>query len=240
MSVLKIEDLGFSFPNSQPIFEHLNFELKKGESLAVLGESGAGKTTLAYLIKRIIPMIMKGEIKGSIFFHDKPLKKYSFEELNQRIGMMMPNPESYMFTQSVFEEIMFAVRNYGLPKTNVENVLEFLGISALRDRPPQNLSSGQKQLVSLAMVLATRPEIIILDEPNLHLDLKSEEKLISVIQKLKAEECISFIVIGHDANFAVQIADKALYLGKKGYKFGPISEFTETTQRISWKKEFYI
>jgi energy-coupling factor transporter ATP-binding protein EcfA2 len=237
--VLKIEDLGFSFPNGQPIFEHLTFNLKKGESLAVLGESGAGKTTLAYLIKRIIPILMKGTIRGSIFFHDKPLKKYSFVELNKRIGMMMPNPESYMFTQSVYEEVMFAVRNYGLPKTNVEDVLNYLGISALRDRPPQNLSSGQKQLVSLAMVLATRPEIIILDEPNLHLDMKSEEKLISIIKKLKADECISFIIIGHDANFAVQIADKALYLGGQGYKFGDITEFTEQTQQITWKKEFY-
>ena len=238
--MLKIEDLGFSFPNCPPVFEHLSFELKKDDSLAIFGESGAGKTTLAYIIKKIIPLLMKGTLTGKIFFHEKPIKQYRFEELNKRIGMMMPNPESYMFTQTVYDEIMFAVRNYGLPKTNVDSVLDYLGIRSLKDRPPQNLSSGHKQLVSLAMVLATRPEIIILDEPNLHLDFRGEEKLVSVIKNLKKDEGISFIIIGHDAHFATEIAERALYLGKNGHRFGNISEFTESITLISWKKEFYL
>lgn len=169
--ILEIKDGSFYYSKEKFIFDHINFELGEGEIMAVMGKNGIGKTTL---LKCIIGLLQWTDgysaINGKII---------DFKSLNQ-VGYV-PQAHKTSFSYTVFEMVLFGKIGHNSyfanPKTQdyeeVEKVLVRMGISELRDKPCNELSGGQLQLVFIARALVNSPKLLILDEPESHLDFRN-------------------------------------------------------------------
>ena len=187
----------------------LEFTVKKGERVALLGANGAGKTTL---LKHILGLLKpsKGEVKVfGLNPHD------DFEKIQRRIGIVFQNVESQLIGPTVLEDVMFSPINYGdsyeLAYDKAKNIMERLNIWELRDKVIHYLSGGEKRKVALAGALVLEPELMLLDEPFSGLDKKSIRELINLINTFNEEHAVSWIISTHDVELVTDFAD-VMYL----------------------------
>ncbi len=193
MEILKVEDLRVEIEGRE-VLKGVNFSLKAGEKLIIVGDNGSGKTTLAETLMGFIKP--KG---GKIVFKGKELKEEKdFKEMRREVGYCFQNPEDQLFCPTVEEEIAFAPLALGRGRERAERLVEELlkgfQIEHLRRRPTHKLSGGEKRIVSVAAVLAMEPEILILDEPTLGLDRKRFELLASFLKETER----GIILITHE------------------------------------------
>ena len=152
---------------------------------------------------------LKGEIR--VFGEDASSK--SFQKLRQKIGIVFQDPDDQLFNQSVIEDVAYGPKNLRLPEEVIqqrcEHILEDIGISHLKNRPPHRLSFGEKKKVSLATALVLRPELLILDEPTANLDLISRRGLIDLLNELNAEGT-TIVISTHDVEALPELADRVI------------------------------
>jgi cobalt/nickel transport system ATP-binding protein len=207
-SIISVKDLKFSYPSSVSTIHDVSFEIKQGEKVALLGPNGSGKSTLILLIAGLL-MPNKGEIK---VFGQQTTSK-DFQKYRSRVGLVFQDPDDQLFTPSVIEDIEYGPKNLGLPAEVItkrcDHILEDIGISHLRNRPPHRLSFGEKKKVSLATALVLRPELLILDEPTANLDLVSRRGLIDMLNELSAEGT-TIVTSTHDVEALPELADRII------------------------------
>ena len=182
MEVLKVENLTVEIEGRE-VLKEVNFSLKAGEKLIIIGDNGSGKTTLAETVMGFVK-----PKEGRIIFKEKELKEEKdFKEMRHKVGYCFQNPEDQLFCPTVEEEIAFAPLALGRGRERAEklvrDLLKRFQIDHLRRRPTHKLSGGEKRIVSVAAVLAMEPEILILDEPTLGLDRKRFELLSSFLKE---------------------------------------------------------
>jgi cobalt/nickel transport system ATP-binding protein len=206
--VVTVEDVKFSYPAGVSALKGVSFEIKKGERVAILGPNGSGKSTLILLIAGLL-----SPSKGQITVLGQKTSSKEFSKLRSRIGMVFQDPDDQLFTPSVKEDIEYGPKNLGLSPEVIsercDHILEDIGISHLKNRPPHRLSFGEKKKVALATALILRPELLILDEPTANLDLVSRRALIDLLNELNAEGT-TIIVSTHDVEALPELADKVL------------------------------
>ena len=206
--IVSVEDVKFSYPAGVSALKGVSLEIKKGEKVAILGPNGSGKSTLILLIAGLL-----NPTKGQIKVFGQPTTSKDFPKLRSRIGLVFQDPDDQLFTPTVREDVEYGPKNLGLPAKVIsercDHILEDIGISHLRDRPPHRLSFGEKKKVSLATALILRPELLILDEPTANLDLLSRRALIDLLNELNAEGT-TIIISTHDVEALPELADRVI------------------------------
>jgi cobalt/nickel transport system ATP-binding protein len=203
--IINLQNIKYRYPgNDEDTLKGLDLSLNKDERIGLIASNGSGKTTLF----RIIMGLTKPS-SGTISIFDKSVKKEKdFIKVRQKIGLLFQDADDQLFSPTVIEDVAFGPLNQGKTKEEALEIatktLEFLGIEQFKDRINFKLSGGEKRLVSLATVLAMKPEAILLDEPTTGLDEKTKDKLVNVLNSLK----ITSIIISHDAGFINKVTDK--------------------------------
>ena len=201
-TVIKTENLKFSYKDEEtgretPILKGIDFCVKKGEFVAVLGHNGSGKSTLAKHLNAInIPTSGSVNVCGMDTADEKLL--YS---IRQKVGMVFQNPDNQLVASIVEEDVAFAPENLGVPREEirerVDHALGAVGMTEFRRHAPHMLSGGQKQRIAIAGVLAMRPEILVLDEPTAMLDPSGRREIMKTVKKLNEEENMTVVLITH-------------------------------------------
>ncbi len=217
--VIRVEHLYYRYPRADKyVLQDINFTVEKGEFLAVTGENGAGKTTLSLLLSGIIPQSQDGKMQGDVFVKGMNTREHSLSTLSQNIGIVLEDPETQLFTTSVFDEVAFGAENLNIPRDEIIDRANWaLGVVTLRgydDRPPTMLSGGQKQRVAIASALAMRPDILILDEPTSQLDPMGTVEVFQVVKDLKEKYGMTIVMVTHKSEEIAYFADKLLVLNE--------------------------
>lgn len=209
-SIVSVKDVKFSYPAGVSALKGVSLEIKQGEKVAILGPNGSGKSTLILLIAGLL-----SPNKGQIKVFGQTTSSKDFPKLRSRIGIVFQDPDDQLFTPSVKEDIEYGPKNLGLPPEVInercDHILEDIGISHLKDRPPHRLSFGEKKKVSLATALILRPELLILDEPTANLDLLSRRGLIYMLNELNAEGT-TIVISTHDVEALSELADRVIVI----------------------------
>ena len=198
-----------------PAVEQVSFQIRKGEILAVAGQTGSGKSTLLYMLNGIYrPMGGTLKVDGIDVGKTKNLK-----ELRKKIGFVFQYPEYQLFESTVLADVMYGALNFGMSKSEAEQAArEALALVNISEEyfeySPFDLSGGQKKRVALAGILAYKPEILILDEPVAGMDPKSKRELFALIRRLHEERNITVIFVSHDMKDVYEIADRILVMGQ--------------------------
>ncbi len=209
MSLLSLKNVHFSYLNFRtgiPEFSlsDINLDFDKGEFISVLGPNGTGKSTLL----KIITGTLKPN-NGELLFNDKAYKQISRKDLAKKIAFV-PQATLSVFSFTVYEIVMMGrtpyLNFYGYEsdedKKIVENALRTVDIWHLKDHNINEVSGGEAQLAYIARAIAQQPEIILLDEPNAHLDIKHQISIFNLIKELNLESDLTVISVSHDLNLA--------------------------------------
>lgn len=220
MAVLDVKDLSFSFPQSDSLWENLNFSLEAGSITLLAGPNGSGKSTLlSHMVYKLAP---HGKKSGQIFFHGKDLKMWEGKDLIQSIAYVGPNPDRQMVSESVWQELAFAPENLGMDpytmRLRVADVCNFFGIQDWFWQKTSELSGGQKQILNLASALVLQPDLLILDEADAHLDPLMREQFWDTIKRLNDVLGLTVLMCSHNWSKVLPLVDQVLYLEDKTIK----------------------
>ena len=212
MEILTVKNLSFSYPEAEkPALENISFSVREGEFVVLCGESGCGKTTLLRLIKRELAPV--GSMSGDILFCGKPHGELDTRSLASDIGYVMQNPESQIVTDKVWHELAFGMESLGCPSEKIRlragEMAGYFGIDSWFRRDTASLSGGQKQLLSLASVMALSPKLLLLDEPTAQLDPVAASNFITAVCKLNRDLGVTVIMAEHRLEELFPIADRA-------------------------------
>ena len=212
---VRVSDLYYTYPDGTEALEGINFNAMHGERIAIIGPNGSGKTTLLLHFNGLfLPT------RGEVFINEEKVTKKNLDKIRMSVGLVFQDPDDQLFAPTVWDDVAFGPRNLGLSKIEVEervnNTLEMLKIADLKDKSPDNLSQGEKRLVSIAGVLAMNPEIIVLDEPTSNLDPRTSSSLISLLLDLNRAMNFTLIIATHDVDSVPLYADR-IYIMNKGH-----------------------
>jgi cobalt/nickel transport system ATP-binding protein len=206
--ILEAVDLEYSYPDGTKALRKVNLQVQKGEKLAILGSNGAGKSTLFMQFNGIYR-----PNSGYIKYQEQGIsyKNKALIELRKKVGIVFQDPDSQLFSASVYQDISFGPLNLGLSEEEViERVKQALTdteTTDLEDKPTHLLSYGQKKRVSIAGVLAMEPEVIIFDEPTAGLDPRHSQEFMLLLEKLNIEGK-TIILSTHDVDLAYSWSDR--------------------------------
>ena len=203
---LEVKNLSFAYEPKSPILRTIHFSVAEGEKLGVIGGNGAGKTTLFLSICGILR-----PTAGEINLLGQPIKTGQFYP---EIGFIFQNPDDQLFCPTVRDDIIFGLENLGLDAREIDRrtteVMELTGITALAERMPQQLSGGEKCMVAISAVLAMYPRIVLYDEPNANLDLRSRRRLITFLQNSSQTIMLS----SHDLEMILEVCDRVIVMNQ--------------------------
>ena len=218
--VLKVSKLRFQYPDQDsPILDKIDLKLYPGEIRILIGRSGSGKSTLLNALCGFIPHSIDGDLSGVIKINGENIQNKTIYEIAKDISMVQQDPEAQLCTTDVFNEIAFALENFMYPpkviKNRVQKILMRLGIDHLKDRKIHNLSGGEKQKVAIASMLVLKPKILVFDEPTANLDPHSTQGFIEFLDTLKHESNIGILIVDHNPQQYMSIADHLLFLEQR-------------------------
>jgi len=214
-SAVKVKNLRFKYLRGlKNALDGIDFEMAKGEAVAISGKSGAGKSSLFLCLNRVIPNFYAGDFSGEIEIFSEPVKDRRTFELARKIGLVLQDFESQLFSTRAELDIAFGPENLGVPRQEIgkriENALAAVGMENFRNRSPESLSGGEKQRLAIASVLALEPSIILFDEACTDLDPAGREQVRSVIRSLK-EQGRTIVIIDHEPE-GLASADRVVIL----------------------------
>lgn len=218
-SPLVIENLSFRYRDRQGAAIHnISFETRAGEILLIAGASGCGKTTLIRCINGLIPRSYKGDMTGRVLVFGEETASWKLSQISQKIGTVLQDPERQILGTKVLNEVSFGLENLNVPREEilrrVDESLQFLKISHLRDRETFTLSGGEKQKVALAGVLAMRPSILLLDEPLASLDPASAQDTLDTVRFL-ADQGMTVLMVEHRVEDVLRIKpDRVMFMSE--------------------------
>lgn len=210
MPVIEVDSLHYTYPNGVEALRGVSLSIERGEFIAIMGENGAGKTTL---IKHFNGLLKP--TKGCVRVDGVDTREASVAELSKRVGVVFQNPDSQLFSETVEEEVAFALRNFGFSEEVVEKrvrwALSLLGLEQYRTSSPFLLSGGERKRLALASVLAWDPEVVVLDEPTIGQDYGQKEKLRQFITQLNTQGK-TVVVVTHDIEFVADCNPRVILM----------------------------
>jgi energy-coupling factor transport system ATP-binding protein len=209
-----IKNLSFSYPN-KIVLKNLSFGINDGEFIGLVGPTGCGKTTLALCMNGLIPNSIKGKFSGRVLVDGLNTRKHKVSELAKKVGLVFQNPDWQIFNLTVEDEVAFGLKNLGFDniEKRVRDSLDIVGLNGFEKRDPQTLSQGQKQKLCVASVIATDPNIIVLDEPTSQLDYKNTVNIHEILKELN-EKGKTIFMIEHDTDFLAEYADRVFIMNE--------------------------
>jgi len=209
---IRVRDLYYTYPGGVEALKGVNLEVYHGEVLAIMGENGAGKTTLVKHFNGILK-----PSRGQVLVKGIDTRHASVAELSRIVGFVFQNPDHQLFADTVYEEVAFALRNFGYPEHVVENrvrwALNLMDLWKYRSKSPFSLSVGERKRLTIASVLAYDPEIIVLDEPTAGQDYHQKEKISEIVRLLRLMNK-TVVMVTHDVEFVTEHVDRVAIMAK--------------------------
>ena len=209
-TVLEVKNLSFSYDGVKQVIDDVSFDVKKGEMLAIVGKNGAGKSTISKLL-----LGFEKPDSGTIKLHGRDIKDDTIYERGLKIGLVLQNPNQMICCTQIFDEVAFALKNQGVNedeiKERVYETLKICGLYEFRNWPISALSYGQKKRVTIASILVTRPDIIILDEPTAGQDYRHYTEIMTFLEKLN-KEGQTIIMITHDMHLMLEYCHRSVVI----------------------------
>lgn len=211
--MIEVENVHFSYPNKVEALKGVSIKIKDGEFVAIMGQNGAGKSTLV----KHFNGLLKPSI-GTVRADGVETTKTSVANLARNVGFVFQNPDHQLFSETVEDEISFALKNFGFDPKVIENrvtwALNLLSLTQYRKTSPFLLSGGERKRVALASVLAWDPKTLILDEPTIGQDHEQKEILRQFILQLQTQGK-TVVIVTHDVEFVAE-SNPRVVLMKEG------------------------
>ncbi len=232
MKSIETINLCYTYHDGTKALSEMNFSVEKGENMAILGPNGAGKSTLLHHFNGLLM-----PTSGKVLVLEKEVTTSNLDWVRQKVGLVFQDPDDQLFARTVGQDVAFGPVNLGFPadevKARVKWALEATEITELENKPPQNLSTGQKKRAALAGVLAMKPEIIVLDEPMANLDPRTASKVLKLLLQLNKDLGLTLIIATHDVDLVPLFADKICILNRGQIVLqGPPQEVFAETELI--------
>ena len=200
--MIQVKEVYFTYPNDVEALKGVSLTIEDGQFVAIMGQNGAGKTTLVKHFNGLLK-----PTKGHVLVNGVDTKKVSVAKLSKDVGFVFQNPDHQLFSETVEQEISFALRNFGFEEDVIEKRIEWalnlLGLIEYRKTSPFMLSGGERKRVALASVLAWDPKMLIMDEPTIGQDYEQKEKLRQFILQMRTQGK-TIIAVTHDVEFVAE------------------------------------
>ena len=215
--ILEVRNLHFQYNRKRKILKDINFTIREGEMVSIVGTNGAGKSTLAKVICGFVT-----ESQGEILFKGESLKGQTIKERSQKIGYVMQNPNQMICKSMIFDEVALGLRLRGVDEKiveeKVEHALKICGLYPFRKWPISALSFGQKKRVTIASILVMEPQILILDEPTAGQDYHHYTEIMEFLKSLN-DQGVTILMITHDMHLMLEYTPHAIVISD-GQKIG--------------------
>jgi len=215
--LIEFEGVNYAYPNGNEALKDVSLKINRGESVAIMGENGAGKTTMAKLMLGLLR-----PTKGRVLIDGVDTRDSTTAKIARKVGYIFQNPLYQLFSDSVEKEVALGPRALGMDEKAVSErvsaTLCEMGLERLKEMPPLSLSEGERKRVAIASVLSMDPQALIIDEPTLGQDEVERVRLIQIMRRL-LEKGKSVIIISHDVDFAYEVAERFIIM-KKGKVLG--------------------
>lgn len=209
-SVIRMEDVSFSYDGIRPVLQDISFDIREGEMVSLVGKNGAGKSTLSKLLCGF-----EKQDCGTIFYRDQDIKDKSIKERAEIIGAVLQNPNQMISKNLIYDEVALGLRFREVPEDEiqerVEKVLKICGLRPFIEWPISALSYGQKKRVTIASILALGPEILILDEPTAGQDFRHYTEIMEFLVEIN-KMGVTIILITHDMHLMLEYTPRAIVL----------------------------
>ncbi|MFF5981778.1 energy-coupling factor ABC transporter ATP-binding protein [Streptomyces olindensis] len=220
-ALVALRGASFAYEDGPAVLSGLDFEIREGRALALLGRNGSGKTTLMRLLSGgLKPHEGRLTVDGQPVTYDRK----GLTRLRTTVQLVVQDPDDQLFAASVEQDVSFGPLNLGLDDTEVRarvaQALDALDITRLADRPTHLLSYGQRKRTAIAGAVAMRPRVLVLDEPTAGLDPDGQERLLDTLDGLRARGT-TVVMATHDVDLALRWADDAALLTPSGVRTGP-------------------
>jgi energy-coupling factor transport system ATP-binding protein len=211
LHVIEVKGLHFEYDGKE-VLHNVNLRVTDGEFVAIMGENGAGKTTL---VKHFNGLLKPS--RGEVLVDGLSTKKSTVAALSRYVGLVFQNPDHQLFSETVFQEVAFSLRNFDYPQETIRKrvklILETLDLASYTEDSPFLLSGGERKRVALASVLVSDPKYVILDEPTIGQDHQQKDKLRNFIIQLNSQGR-TVVIVTHDVEFVVECRPRVILLSR--------------------------
>ena len=205
--IVEVRNLCHVYPDGTAALNDVSFRITHGESVAIIGANGAGKSSLLLHLNGCLTAT-----RGEVHIGHTPLCAGTLPDIRRTVGMVFQDPDDQLFMPTVFEDVAFGPCNLGMTGLDVErcvsDALALVGAGHLRDKPPYNLSGGEKKRVAIATVLSMSPDILVMDEPTSGLDPFARRQLIGLMKDFHHTR----IITSHDLDMVYEVCERTIVL----------------------------
>ncbi len=210
--LVEVKRLWYTYPSGLLALRNINLKIGESEFTTIMGRNASGKTTLAKHFNRLLV-----PTKGRIRVSGLDTREATVAELARKVGFVFQNPNDHLLADTVYDEIAFTLKNLGFSRGEIElrtaEILERFQLNEYKNHYPRSLSGGEKQRVALASVLATKPKVLILDEPTRGMDYRLKSELMRFLNEYRAEGN-TVILVTHDVEIVAEYADRVILLSE--------------------------
>lgn len=219
--MIAFNNVSLIYPNSQTtVFDGVSFEVREGEFVLLIGSTGIGKSSVLKLMNGLVPHHTGGILSGDIQVDGISTRTVRPGELAHLIGIVGQNPLHGFVTDIVEEEIAFSLESLAIEESEmrkrVEEVLDLLALTPLRNRSIATLSGGEQQRVAIASALVMNPKILLLDEPTSALDPVAAEEVLAILQRIVHDLGITVVIAEHRLERVIHYAERIIYISPEG------------------------
>ena len=215
---LMLRHVGYTYgagtPMEKKVLKDVNFAIRSGQFISIIGHTGSGKSTLIQHLNGLLP-----PSEGEVLFHGTDIQSEGFDKraLRGKVGLVFQYPEHQLFESDVFTDVCFGPRNQGLGeeeiKARAREALDLVGLDPAFDtRSPFELSGGQKRRVAIAGVLAMKPEVLVLDEPTAGLDPGGRDEILEQVARLHRESGLTVVLVSHSMEDVANYAERLIVM----------------------------
>lgn len=226
--IIECTNLSFSYERGAEILKDITFSTKERDAVGIVGANGAGKSTLLRIL-----VGLETSYRGAVSVDKIPVNRDTLGTVRAHAGYLFQDSDNQLFTQSVYQDVAFAPRNYGLKEEEVDKrvmeALNTMGISHLRDKQIYKMSGGEKKMASIATLLSMTPDILLFDEPSIALDPSNRRTLIKVLNKLD----LTKLIASHDLDLILETCSRVILLSEgRIIKEGPAEEILKDKELL--------
>lgn len=219
--MIRLDGVTITYPGAaSAVLRDVDLHVPEGELCLVVGPTGAGKTTLLRAVSGLVPHFTGGTVAGRVVVGGRDTRDHRPRDLADVVGVVLQDPAQGFVTSTVTDELVYAMEQLALPRsvmrTRLEEVLDLLGLVALRDARLDHLSGGEQQRVAIGSVLTAHPRVLVLDEPTSALDPAAAEDVLAALTRLVHDLGLTVLLAEHRLERVAQYADRVVAVGAGG------------------------